>query len=185
MGSVWVLSGAERGLVSKLFGREGSKVRIRGQWAGLVNQVEPALFYGPSLYYISRMLCCFFFYKWKTETSPSKKDCELLHCDTRFVMIRRLEPKPQYRRGVPAEWKFYSGCSVKPCRAWGKRETQSDLHVVKSSWLLRRTAGNTARGLNRRPLQRAGEPWWPDWWRKETDEVHFGGSRFLAGCRRR
>lgn len=172
MGSVWVLSGAERGLVSKLFGREGSKVRIGGQWAGLVNQVEPALFYGPMLYYTSRMLCCFLT-KGKQNPPPAKKTCCIV---TRFVMIRRLEPKPQYRRGVPVEWKFYSGCSVKPCRAWGKRETQSDLHVVKSSCLLRRTAGNTARGLNRRPLQRAGEPWWPDWWRKETDQVHFAGS---------
>lgn len=97
MGSIWVLSGAERGLVSKLFGRKGSKVRIGGQWAGLVNQVEPALFPGPSLYYISHMLCWFYFLRMENSTLHQQKDYDLLHCGVRFVMISRLEPKLQYR----------------------------------------------------------------------------------------
>ena len=45
--SAWVLSGAERGLVSKLFGREENKMRLeKWRWVGLVNQVKSKFYPG-------------------------------------------------------------------------------------------------------------------------------------------
>lgn len=114
MGSIWVLSGAERGLVSKLFGRKGSKVRIGGQWAGLVNQVEPALFPGPSLYYISHMLCWFYFFTNGKQHPPPAKRLRLaaLLCSLCYDQSSGTEATISLRCACRVEILFWVQCEA-------------------------------------------------------------------------
>lgn len=176
--------GARAGPGSKLCARGGSKTRLQtGQGAGLADHVPARL----ALRCLALRCLAFVrvtgvvsFTNGRQNPPPAIRSRLALSRD--LLCHGSLDPHLQHRQGRTARGlHFIPGLlgSRGRFRA-GERHIRSTFHKTELS--LVRNAGERSQ----RPLWRASEPgWWPGWWREEIDPEYFGGSKFLAGSRRR